>query len=196
MGFTGLVAISQNENVNADLAFFYLILQKQNLYISGILIFLSISLAISSIDTIINAVSSLIIVDAKKVFNSKLNSIKLSNVIVLALCLITFTISSQGLSILYLFLLADLFCCSAVISVFYSFYRKNINAKQVIFSIVVGLFCGLLFFPSPNFTQSFLVGFIVPTKYFPTFINESLLFISFLVATFLPAFVLKVKRIF
>ena len=32
MGFTGLVAISQNANVNADLAFFYLILQKQNLY--------------------------------------------------------------------------------------------------------------------------------------------------------------------
>ena len=196
IGFTGLVAVSQNENVNADLAFFYLILQKQNLQISGILIFLSISLAISSIDTIINAVSSLIIVDAKKVFNSKLNSIKLSNAIVLALCLITFTVSSQGLSILYLFLLADLFCCSAVISVFYSFYRKNIDAKQVIFSIVVGLFGGLLFFPSPNFTQSFLVGFIVPAKYFPTFINESLLFISFLVATFLPAFFLKVRRIF
>ena len=61
MGFIGLVAISQNENVNADLAFFYLILQKQNLYISGMLIFLSISLAISSIDTIINAISSLIL---------------------------------------------------------------------------------------------------------------------------------------
>ena len=100
MGFTGLVAISQNANVNSDLAFFYLVLQKQNLYISGILIFLSISLTISSIDTIINAISSLFIVDAKKVFNSKLNSVKLSNVIVLALCLITFTVSSQGLSIL------------------------------------------------------------------------------------------------
>ena len=112
MGFTGLVAISQNANINAALHF-YLILQKQNLYISGILIFLSISLAISSIDTIINAVSSLIIVDSKKVINSKLNSIKLSNIIVFVLCLITFIISSKGLSILYLFLLADLFCCSA-----------------------------------------------------------------------------------
>ncbi len=196
MGFTGLVAISQNANVNADLAFFYLILLKQNLYISGVLIFLSISLAISSIDTIINAISSLIIVDAKKVFNSKLNSFKLSNVIILALCLITFTISSQGFSILYLFLLADLFCCTAVISVFYSFYKKNVDTKQVIFSIITGLCGGLLFFPSPSFTQSFLVGFILPAKYFPTFINESLLFTSFLVATFLPAFVLKAKRIF
>ena len=194
--FTGLVAISQNANINADLAFFYLILQKQNLYISGMLIFLSISLAISSIDTIINAVSSLIIVDAKKVINSKLNSIKLSKIIVFVLCLITFLVSSKGLSILYLFLLADLFCCSAVISVFNSFYRKYVDTKQVILSIIIGLFGGLLFFPSPNFTQSLLVGFIFPAKYFPTFITESLLFISFLVATFLPAFILKIKRIF
>ena len=196
MGFIGLVAISQNENVNADLAFFYLILQKQNLYISGMLIFLSVSLAISSIDTIINAISSLIIVDAKKVISSKLNSIKLSNAIVLALCLITFIVSSKGLSILYLFLLADLFCCSAVISVFYGFYRKGINTKQVIFSITIGLISGLLFFPSPNFTQSLLVGLILPAKYFPTFISESLLFVSFLVATFLPVLVIKIKKIF
>ena len=66
----------------------------------------------------------------------------------------------------------------------------------MIFSTAVGLFGGLLFFPSPDLTQSFLVGVIVPTKYFPTFINESLLFISFIVATFLPALVLKVNRIF
>ena len=196
MGFTGLVAISQNANVNADLAFFYLILQKQNLYISGILIFLSISLAISSIDTIINAISSLIIVDAKKVINSKLNSIKLSNAIILVLCLITFIVSSKGLSILYLFLLADLFCCSAVISVFYGFYRKDIDTKQIIFSIIIGLIGGLLFFPSPNFTQSLLVGLIFPAKYFPTFVSGSLLFISFLVATFLPVLVIKIKKIF
>ena len=160
------------------------------------LIFLSISLAISSIDTIINAVSSLIIVDSKKIINSKLNSLKLSNAIVFLLCLVTFIVSSKGLSILYLFLLADLFCCSAVISIFYGFYRKNINTKQVIFSIIIGLFGGFLFFPSPNFTQSLLVGLILPAKYFPKFITESLLFISFLVATFLPVLVIKIKKIF
>ncbi len=196
MGFSGLVAISQNADVNADLAFFYLILQKQNLYISGILILLSISLAISSIDTIINAVSSLIIVDVKKIIFSKLSPIKLSNTIVFVICLITFMFSSKGISILYLFLLADLFCCSAVITVFCGFYRKKIDTKQLIFSIIIGLFGGLLFFPSPNFAQSFLVGLILPAKYFPTFITESLLFISFLVATFLPVLVLKIKKIF
>ena len=194
MGFIGLVAISTYSDINPDLAFFYLLLQKQNLYISGILIILAISLTISSIDTIINAISSLIIVDSKNIFNLKLSSIKFSNVFIIILCLITFVVSSKGFSILYLFLLADLFCCSAVFSIFYGFYNKNINEKKIIIAITFGLIGGLLFFPNPNFSQSFLVGYIVPTIYFPKFINESLLFCSFIVATFLPAFILKIKK--
>ena len=67
---------------------------------------------------------------------------------------------------------------------------------KVIFSITIGLISGLLFFPSPNFTQSLLVGLILPAKYFPTFISESLLFVSFLVATLLPVLVIKIKKIF
>ena len=196
LGFAGLVAISKNSNINTDLAFFYLLLQKQNLYISGLLIFLAISLTISSIDTVINAIASLMIVDGKKIINSKLNSIKLSNTVIIVLCLIAFIVSSKGLSILYLFLLADLFCCSAVLSLFYGFYKKDITEKQIIFMTIFGLFSGLLFFPNPNFTQSFLVGFILPIKYFPKFISESLLFCSFVVATFLPIFFLKVRKIF
>ena len=169
-------------------------MQKQNLYISSILIFLAITLTISSIDTIINAISSLIIVDGKNIINLKLNSIKSSNVCIVILCIITFIISSKGLSILYLFLLADLFCCSAVFSIFYGFYNKNINEKKIIIAITSGLIGGLLFFPSQNFSQSFLVGYIVPIIYFPKLISESLLFCSFAIATFLPAFVLKMKK--
>ncbi len=196
MGFTGLVASSKYSDINPDLAFFYLLLQKQNLLISSVLVFLAISLTISSIDTIINAISSLIIVDSKNIINLKLNSIKFSHAFIVILCLITFVVSSKGLSILYLFLLADLFCCSAVFSVFYGFYNKNINEKEIIVAVTFGLIGGLLFFPSPNFSQSFLVGYIVPTIYFPKFINESLLFSSFVIATLLPVFILKINKIF
>ena len=71
MGFTGIIAASINTDVIPDLAFFSLILKKQNFYISIILVLLSISLTISSIDTIINAISSLIIVDSSKSFSTK-----------------------------------------------------------------------------------------------------------------------------
>ena len=38
---------------------------------------------------------------------------------------VAFIVASKGFSILYLFLLADLFCCAFVITVFYSFYNKR-----------------------------------------------------------------------
>ena len=71
MGFSGLVAISKDVNINPDLAFFLFILKKQNIYISSILIFLAVSLTISNINTIINAISSLLIVDGNKILSSK-----------------------------------------------------------------------------------------------------------------------------
>ena len=107
-----------------------MILKEQNYFISVVLILLSISLTISSIDTIINAISSLIIVDSYKFLTLKCNFIILSTIIILTICLITFIVSSMGLSILYLFLLADLLCCAAVLSIFMVFIKKISMKKQ------------------------------------------------------------------
>ena len=52
---------------------------------------------------------------------------------------------------------------------------------------------GLLFFPSPGFSKSILVGIIFPTNMFPIFISQSLLFSSFIIATFAPLIVWKIK---
>ena len=46
------------------------------------------------------------------------------------LSIISFVIASKGFSVLYLFLLADLFCCAFVFAVFYSFYNKKLNEKN------------------------------------------------------------------
>ena len=82
MGFSGLVSVSSNNNLIPDLAFFELILKDQHILISIVILFLSISLTVSSIDTLINAISSLIIVDGVKIFkinNSKKASKKIKN---------------------------------------------------------------------------------------------------------------------
>jgi Na+/proline symporter len=193
MGFSGLVAVSTNSNVIPDLAFFSLILKDQSLTISVVLVILAISLTISSIDTLINAISSLIIVDGNKVINLKRDYLKISKYIIIVLSFITFLVASKGLSILYLFLLADLFCCSAVLTIFYSFYKKNINERKAYISIIIGLFFGLMLFPNPDFTKSLLVGIFLPTEYFPAFMSHSLLFLSFFVATFFPLLTWKTK---
>ena len=194
MGFTGLVAVSANSSVMPDLAFFSLLLGKDLIFLALIIVILAISLTVSSIDTLINAISSLIIVDGNKIIKLKSNYSKISNYIILLISVIVFIVASKGLSILYLFLLADLLCCSAVLTIFYSFYTKSINEKNAYVSILIGLIAGLLFFPSPDFSKSILVGYLLPKELFPQFVLQSLLFLSFIIATFVPIFTWKIGK--
>ncbi len=57
-------------------------------------------------------------------------------------------------------------------------------------SILVGLFLGLLLFPSFDFSMSVLVGFLLPHELFPSIVSNYLLFWSFFIATLGPAIVI------
>jgi hypothetical protein len=177
------------------LGFFSLLLKDQTDFLSLVIIILGLSLTISTIDTLINAISSLIVVDGKATFNfsKKTNYLNFSKHFIIALSVIAFIIASKGFSVLYLFLLADLFCCAFVLTVFYSFYNKKLNEKTAYISIIIGLIGGFLLFPAPDFSKSLLVGIILPTELFPVFVSQSLLFLSFLVATFIPAAIWKLR---
>ena len=186
MGITGIIAVSVDTNLNPDLAFFSILLKDKTDLLYMVVIILGISLAVSTIDTLVNAISSLIVVDGKKINKN----FKSANSIVIFLSIIAFIVASKGFSILYLFLLADLLCCAAVFPVFYGFYKKNLKEKYLIISIVFGLLMGFLFFPSPDFSKSILVGTMLPFDLFPQIVSSSLLFWSFLLATVGPAIVI------
>ena len=196
MGFTGMVAFSIDPTIRPDLGFFSLLLREQTFLLSLIIIVLGLALTISTVDTLINAISSLIIVDGKATFNfkKKTDYLKFSKYIIIFLSIISFVVASKGFDILYLFLLADLFCCAFVLTVFYSFYNKRINEKTAYVSIIVGLIGGFLMFPSPDFSKSLLVGILMPKELFGPFVAQSLLFLSFVIATFLPLVVFKAKK--
>jgi len=196
MGFAGMVAFSIDPTTRPDLGFFTLLLKEQTEMLSLIVIILGLALTISTVDTLVNAISSLIVVDSKATFNlsNKINHLNFSKYIILFLSLISFIIASKGFDILYLFLLADLFCCAFVLTVFYSFYNKNINEKTAYVSIIIGLIGGFLMFPAPDFSKSLLVGVLIPKELFGPFVAQSLLFLSFVVATFLPLVVFKAKK--
>ncbi len=195
MGFSGLVAVSVNQNVIPDLGFFSLLLKEQTEFLSLVIVILGLSLTISTLDTLVNAISSLIIVDGKATFNlnKKINYLKLSKYFMVGLSIVAFIIASKGFSVLYLFLLADLFCCAFVLTVFYSFYNKKFDEKTAYTSIIIGLIVGFLLFPTPDFSKSLLIGIMVPVELFPTIISQSLLFISFLTATFIPMLIWRLK---
>ena len=196
MGFIGMVAFTIDSSTRPDLGFFSLLLKEQTELLSLLVIILGLALTISTVDTLINAISSLIIVDGKATFNfkKKINYLNFSKYIIVLLSIISFIIASKGYDILYLFLLADLFCCAFVLTVFYSFYNKDVDEKTAYFSIIFGLIGGFLVFPTPDFSKSLLVGVLMPKELFAPFIIQSLLFLSFVIATFLPFIVLKIKK--
>ena len=196
MGFTGMVSFSIDPTGRPDLGFFILLLKEQSEILSLVIVTLGLALTISTVDTLVNAISSLFVVDGKATFNlnKKTDYLKLSKYFIIFLSLIAFIIASKGFDVLYLFLLADLFCCAFVFTVFYSFYNKGINEKTAYISIVVGLLGGFLMFPFPDFSKSLLVGILIPKEMFAPFVVQSLLFLSFIVATFLPVIILKIKK--
>ena len=197
MGFVGMVSFSIDPSNRADLGFFTLLLKEQTEFLSILIVILGLALTISTVDTLVNAISSLFIVDGKATFNldKKTNYLRLSKFFIIFLSLIAFFVASKGFDILYLFLLADLFCCAFVFTVFYSFYNKDIKEKVAYISILIGLMGGFLLFPFPDFSKSLLVGILMSKEVFAPFISQSLLFLSFVVATFLPAIILKIKKL-
>ena len=188
MGYTGLISFSINPEIIPDLAFFKLMLLNDNVLIIVSILVLALALTLSTIDTLINAISSLIIIDGKEL-NKFLSGREIkdkSNKLILLLCVIVFIFASKGYSILYLFLFADLLCCAAVVTIFYGFFKKKINTRLSLVSIILGLSSGLLFFPSQNFQSSLLVGNIMSIENFSPIVLSNLLFISFFVAIIVP----------
>ena len=196
MGFTGMVSFSIDPSQRPDLGFFTLLLKEQTQTLSLLIITLGLALTISTVDTLVNAISSLFVVDGKATFNlsKKTDYLKLSKYFIIIISLVSFFIASKGFDILYLFLLADLFCCAFVYTVFYSFYNKDVNERTAYVAIIIGLVGGFLLFPFPDFSKSLLVGGLMSKEVFSPFITQSLLFLSFVVATFLPAIILRFKK--
>ena len=196
MGFIGMVSFSVDPSARVDLGFFTLLLNNQTELLSFIIIILGLALTISTVDTLVNAISSLFVIDGKATFklDKKTDYLKISKYFIILLSIIALGIASKGFDILYLFLLADLLCCAFVFTVFYSFYNK-VNEKTAYLSIIIGLIAGFLMFPFPDFSKSLLVGVLITKELFSPFVSQSLLFLSFLIATFLPAIILKFKKI-
>ena len=69
-------------------------------------------------------------------------------------------------------------------------HQKKFIERKPMTSILIGIFLGLLFFPSPDFSKSLLVGILLPFDLFHQIISSSLLFWSFLLATVGPVIVI------
>ena len=79
-------------------------------------------------------------------------------------------------------------------SQFFIVFIIKVNEKTAYIAIIIGFVAGFLLFPFPDFSKSLLVGVLMSKDIFSPFVAQSLLFLSFIVATFLPAIILRLKK--
>ncbi|MNT30545.1 hypothetical protein D3C72_1663440 [compost metagenome] len=92
---------------------------------------------------------------------------RLARWLVLLMAIPVMIVASQGYSVLYLFLLADLLCSAAAFPVFYGLFSRKHDGFTATASTVAGLVAGLFFFPAPGdkptyLLESFLLAALVP----------------------------------
>jgi len=192
LGFVGIFASLNGKVKDPSTIIFSLLVNKEYLLLNLVILILSLTLVLSSLDTLIASISSLFVIHSNKFIKKKnINNFYIVGGVILAGS--AFYISSKGISVLYLFLFADLLCCAAAIPIFYGFYNHQINHQSVFRSIIFGVFLGLLLFPSLDFSKSLLVGILFDRGIFPTIITNYLLFWSFVVAFLSPLILIKKK---
>lgn len=170
-GLLGILAASLG--FTDDRAFFSLI-QALNLpgWVNMSVLVLALALVMSSLDTLLNGIVSLFTLDMVRLWPQMRSQriLQLSRILTIVFGLPAVLIASQGYNVLYLFLLADLVCAGAIFPILFGLYSRRLTGQMALWSSLVGIGAGALFFPRPDFSPwtalpfagDLLVSFAVP----------------------------------
>ena len=154
-GLIGIMAVGKGVSGPHDsAALFSLVVEVMPTWALVVVLVLALMLVMSSLDTLLNGIASAVTSDLAR-FKPDIRGVSLlrsSRVITLILIAPAIFIASQGYSVLYLFLIADLVCAAAAFPVFFGLYSKNFGDAAALASCVAGLAVGVLFFPARDFT--------------------------------------------
>ncbi len=169
MGLFGLAFVGLDLPGDGSVALFSVLLRDAPLWFAIGLLPFGLALIMSSADSTISALTSIFVIDIGRLLATFSNHglLKLSRWLIIVLSVPVLIVASQGYSILYLFLLADLLCCAAAFPVFFGFYSARYQSYNAVVSTMGGLAAGLLMFPSPGapttyLLESFLLATLVP----------------------------------
>ncbi|MEW6637970.1 MAG: sodium:solute symporter, partial [Actinomycetota bacterium] len=160
LGLFGLAAVGLDRAQTPSVALFSVLLESLPPALEAALVILGLTLVMSSADTLLNGLASLVAVDLRRALPGvrARSLLRISRWSTVALALPLLLIASQGYSVLYLFLLADLVCAAAAFPVFYGLYSDRYTGRAAIWAMLAGLVAGGLLFPDPAMTRGSLLG--------------------------------------
>lgn len=157
-GLFGLIAVGQG--VPADQASVALFAVAANILPTwglAVLLVLAVALVMSSMDTLLNGMSSAVVIDLNRLRGGQSAGrlLRSSRAITVLITIPAIPLAARGHSVLYLFLIADLVCSAAVFPVFFGLFGRRLSDRGAAVSILCGLIVGALFFPGPDMTPWF-----------------------------------------
>jgi len=159
MGLFGLVFVAVAPHGDSSVALFSVVMPRIPLWLAIALVPLGLALVMSSVDTAISAVSSIIAVDVGRLLPlvGTTALLRLSRWLMLLLVIPVMFVAAQGYSVLYLFLLADLLCAAAAFPVFYGLFSARHTGVDATVGTLGGLVAGLWLFPAPGASMTYLL---------------------------------------
>ncbi len=151
-GLLGLAAVGREVADPASTALFGLLLDAAPPGVGLGAVLLGLTLVMSSADTVLNALASLLVVDLRQVWSAPSASslLRTARWTTAGLAVPVFVIAAQGYSVLYLFLVADLVCAAAVVPVFGGLLSGRVTNRAALVGTVAGLVVGGALFPAPG----------------------------------------------
>ncbi|HEA53637.1 MAG TPA: sodium:solute symporter, partial [Marinobacter antarcticus] len=169
MGLFGLAFVGLGLPGDGSVALFSVLLADVPLWFAIGLLPFGLALIMSSADSTISGLTSIMVVDLRRLLPklSNHNLLALSRWLIVMLSVPVLFVAAQGYSVLYLFLLADLLCCAAAFPVFFGFYNARYQGYNAVLSTLSGLVAGLVVFPAPGapttyLMEAFLLASLVP----------------------------------
>jgi len=187
-GFFGYFALGTDAAATPSVAMFSFLLGNTPSWMIILTMVLAVALVMSSLDTLLNGIVSIFTVDFVRIKKNANQGkvLSFSKWFTVVLAGIAILIAAKGFSVLYLFLIADLVCVGALLPVLFGMYSSKYSGSQGLIGSILGIVCGLLWFPTPSWSTS--VFGIILTKVgvtIPPIISGNLLW-SFIVALLVP----------
>jgi Na+/proline symporter len=157
-GIFGVLALANGmTEAHSSTALFSVIQNQLPVWLTGGFILLAICLVMSSLDTLMNGLSCTL-ATAGNQLRAHPQGWNRYHAVLIALMIPAAIVASQGFSVLYLFLIADLVCAAVLIPVFMGMYVSRYSGKAAMVSSIAGIVAGGLFFMKPDFSPMFPIA--------------------------------------
>lgn len=186
MGMAGIAAVANGsvgsfQYPQVAAALFALASDVFPLWMHFLLLICALMLAMSTLDTLMNGLASNVAADLADMGRRRDTLMLIARAVTIIVAIPAVIVASQGYSVLYVFLIADLLGAAIAVPMLIGLYSRHMPGWAVLLAGGVGILIGALYYPKPDLLSPWALTAPFGTQMFFAF--TSALAVSALIAT-------------